>query len=60
MAEKENDSKYWRGRAAEARAMADEMRDHVTKAVMLEIVESYERIAASVEARELSAKGTNE
>jgi hypothetical protein len=60
MADKENDSKYWRGRAAEARAMVDEMRDHVTKATMLEIVESYERIAASVEARERSAKGTNE
>jgi hypothetical protein len=59
MAEKENDSKYWHGRAAQARAMADEMRDAEAKAVMLEIVESYERIAASFEARERSAKGSD-
>jgi hypothetical protein len=56
MAEKENDSKYWRGRAAEARAMAEEMRDHVAKVIMLEIVQSYERIAASVEVHERLAK----
>ena len=56
MPAKENDSSYWRGRAAEARAMADEMQDAKAKVIMLEIVESYERIAASVEARARSAK----
>jgi hypothetical protein len=59
MAEKEDDSKYWHGRAAQARAMADGVRDAEAKAIMLEIVESYERIAASVEARERSAKGSD-
>jgi UV DNA damage repair endonuclease len=56
MAEKENDSSYWRGRAAEARAMADEMQDAKAKAIMLEIVESYERIAMSAEVHRSSSK----
>jgi hypothetical protein len=60
MAENENDSKYWRGRAAEARAMADQMRDHIAKGILLEIAESYDRIAQYAEGRGRSAKGTDE
>ena len=51
MAEKENDFKHWSGRAAQARAMADELRDVEAKTIMLEIVKSYERIAEIVEGR---------
>ena len=39
--------------------MADEMQDAKAKAIMLEIVESYERIAASVEVHRSSSKETD-
>jgi hypothetical protein len=56
MAEKENDSKYWRGRAAEARTTADQMRDPEVKRVLLEIAAAYDRIAESVEGSRRPAK----
>jgi hypothetical protein len=56
MAEQENDSKYWRGRAAEARAKANQMRDPVAKGIMLEIAESYDRIAEHAATRGRFAK----
>ena len=39
--------------------MAGEMQDAKAKAIMLEIVESYERIAASVEVHRSSSKETD-
>jgi hypothetical protein len=60
MAEDENGSKYWRGHAAEARTKADQMRDPVTKRILLEIAESYDRIAEIAERLGRSAKETNE
>ncbi len=40
-----DDPEYWRFRAEEARAMADEMRHGEPKAIMLRIADDYERIA---------------
>ena len=36
---------YWRKRAEEARTLAEQMRDPHTKALMLGVAESYEKIA---------------
>ena len=36
---------YWRFRAEEARSIADDMKHDEPKAMMLRIVEDYERIA---------------
>jgi DNA-binding ferritin-like protein len=36
---------YWRNRAEEARTLAEQMRDPQTKALMLGVAESYEKIA---------------
>jgi len=47
---------YWRERAEEARARADEMRDRDTRAMIVMIAETYDRIATLAEMRE--AKGT--
>jgi DNA-binding ferritin-like protein len=44
------DVEYWRKRAEESRALAEEMKDADTKSLMIGIAESYERIAASYEA----------
>ena len=43
---------YWRDRAEEARAMADEMKDTVAKATMREIARKYETMADRAEKRE--------
>ena len=40
-----SDAAHWRGRAEEARALADEMHDEFFRAMLLEIVERYERLA---------------
>ena len=56
MAEKEHDSKHWLGRAAEARTVAEEMRDSEARRIMLEIAQSYDRIAAHVARSEGSSK----
>jgi len=47
---------YWRERAEEARARAEEMRDRDTRAMMTMIAETYDRMAMLAEMRE--AKGT--
>ena len=60
MAENKNDSKYWRGRAAEARAMADNMHDAEAKRILLEIADGYDRIATNVEVGGRSATETGE
>jgi hypothetical protein len=39
------DTAHWRGRAEEARALANEMHDEIFKVILLEIVERYERLA---------------
>jgi hypothetical protein len=41
---------YWRNRAEEARAIAVQMTDPHTKAVMLTIAQDYEKLAESAEA----------
>lgn len=40
---------YWRTRAEEARTISEQMRDSQTKALMLGIAETYERIAEAYE-----------
>jgi hypothetical protein len=44
-----NDPTYWQNRAEEAWAMATEMKDAHTKAVMVSIAQSYENIAEWLE-----------
>jgi len=39
------DPAHWRGRAEEARTLANEMHDEIFRAMLLEIVERYERLA---------------
>jgi hypothetical protein len=39
------DTAHWRGRAEEARTLADEMHDEIFRTMMLEIAERYERLA---------------
>ena len=46
-----NNADYWRSRAEEARAVAVQMRDHHTKAVMLKIAQDYEKLAERAEQR---------
>ena len=41
-----NDPEHWHERAAEARALSEEMPDPESKKAMLEIAEKYERVAA--------------
>ena len=40
---------YWRQRAAEARTRSEHMLDSITKALLLDIANSYERIAKAYE-----------
>jgi hypothetical protein len=40
---------YWRARAAEARTCSEQMLDSDTKAEMLDIADTYERIAIAYE-----------
>jgi hypothetical protein len=46
-----NDGKYWRERAEEARAVAVQMMDPHTKAIMLSIAQDYEKLAQRAEQR---------
>jgi hypothetical protein len=46
-----NDPGYWRSRAEEARAVAVQMLDPHTKAVMLSIAQDYEKLALRAEQR---------
>jgi hypothetical protein len=45
------DPEYWRSRAKEARAVAVQMKDAHTKAVMLGIARDYEKLAERAEQR---------
>ena len=49
-----NDPAYWRQRAEETRALADQLDDPVAKQTMLEIALAYEQVAALAEARLLA------
>jgi hypothetical protein len=40
---------YWRARAEEARTRSEQVSDSVTKALILETADSYERIAKAYE-----------
>jgi hypothetical protein len=44
-----SDPEYWRGRAEEARTLAEEMNSAETRRMMLEIADNYEKIAAIAE-----------
>jgi hypothetical protein len=46
-----NDSKHWRDRAAEMRALADGMTDSETKAIMRNLADDYEKLAVRAEQR---------
>jgi hypothetical protein len=46
-----NNAEYWRKRSEEARAIAVQMKDPHTKAVMLGIAQDYEKLAERAEQR---------
>ena len=46
-----NDPEYWRKRAEEARAVAVQMMDAHTKAIMLSMAQDYEKLAKRAEQR---------
>ena len=46
-----NDSKHWRDRAAEMRALSEMMKDAETAAVTLRLADDYDILAARAEAR---------
>ena len=48
---KSDDPNHWRNRAEEARAIAVQMMDPHTKAVMLAIAQDYEKLAVRAEQR---------
>jgi hypothetical protein len=49
MTDKIKDARHWRDRAAEIRGRVVEMRDGVSRRVMLSIAESYELLARRAE-----------
>jgi CHASE3 domain sensor protein len=54
-----NDPEHWRERAEDARALARLMSDPVGKEVMMEIADSYDRLAArAVERLAQSSQGS--
>jgi hypothetical protein len=52
----EPDPRYWRDRAKETRAKADQFKDPRTKRRMLGIAEGYERLAERIDRRLLKMK----
>ena len=46
-----DDPKHWRKRAEEIRSLADEMRDEISKQMMLQIAADCERLAKRAEER---------
>ena len=53
-----NNPDHWRGRAKEARAMADSIADPAAKSAMLDIAESYEAIAKRADAQRAGVRPT--
>jgi hypothetical protein len=47
-----SDPEYWRNRADEARAVAGQFEDEGAKRIMLEIAESYDRLARHAAGRQ--------
>lgn len=45
------DPEYWRSRAEEARAQADQMHDESTRQTLLGIADNYDQLAGQAEAR---------
>jgi hypothetical protein len=52
-----NDPLHWQGRAEEARAMAEEIRDPGAKATMLRVAQDYDDMASRAEARCKAQRG---
>jgi hypothetical protein len=46
-----NDPKHWRDRAKEARALAEQEHDPISKAMILQVAEEYDRLAERAELR---------
>jgi hypothetical protein len=46
-----NDPEHWRKRADEARSLADDMKDEISKQMMLQIADDYERLVKRAEQR---------
>jgi aromatic ring-opening dioxygenase catalytic subunit (LigB family) len=51
-----HDAQHWRDRAEEARRLAEQMNDDVSKEMMYRIAEDYERLAARAELRLLDRR----
>jgi len=46
-----DDSYHWRERAEEARVLAEQMKDEVTKQMMLNVVRDYDKLAVRASIR---------
>jgi hypothetical protein len=46
-----DDPEHWRGRAEEARTIADQINDPVSRNMMFQIAEEYEKLAKRAETR---------
>jgi hypothetical protein len=49
-----DDPEHWRQRAKESRALADQLDDPTAKQTLLEIAQSYERLAELAERRNIA------